>query len=128
MYFSEHRFFSPLYGCWPSSYTATDQMRDGGIIDTFLIFRVFKASRIFDKNDTWCLWGKIKPLTQYFAGGLNQVWSLKFMLVFVLHETFSGFDNMFETEAWYFWGNTKILLGHLDWSMSTKGPHSDPAD
>ena len=25
-------------------------MRDGGIIDTFNIFRVFKVARIFDKN------------------------------------------------------------------------------
>ena len=22
----------------------------------------------------------------------------------------------------------KILLGHLDWGLDTKGPHSDPAD
>ena len=22
----------------------------------------------------------------------------------------------------------KVLLGHLDWGLSTKGPHSDPAD
>ena len=29
----------------------------------------------------------------------------------------SGYDNLFETEAWCFWGN-----------KGTKGPHSDPAD
>ena len=40
----------------------------------------------------------------------------------------SGFDNIFETEAWYFWGNMKVLLGHLDWWLGTKFPHSDPAD
>ena len=34
----------------------------------------------------------------------------------------------FETEAWYIWGNMKVLLGHLDWELGTKGPHSDPAD
>ena len=39
-----------------------------------------------------------------------------------------GYDNIFETEAWYFWGNMKVLLGYLDWRMSTKGPHCDPAD
>ena len=22
----------------------------------------------------------------------------------------------------------KLLLGHLDWGMGTKGPHGDPAD
>ena len=22
----------------------------------------------------------------------------------------------------------KVLLGHLDWVLGTKGPHSDPAD
>ena len=22
----------------------------------------------------------------------------------------------------------KVLLGHLDWGLGTKGPHSDPAD
>ena len=26
------------------------------------------------------------------------------------------------------WGNMKVLLGHLDWGLGTKGPHSDPAD
>ena len=41
---------------------------------------------------------------------------------------FSGFDNIFETEAWYFLGNMKDLLGHLDWGLGTKGPHSDPAE
>ena len=41
---------------------------------------------------------------------------------------FSGFDNIFETEAWYFWGNMKVLLWYLDWVLGTKGPHSDPAD
>ena len=40
----------------------------------------------------------------------------------------SGYDNIFETEAWYFWGNMKVLLGHLDWGPGTKGAHSDPAD
>ena len=39
-----------------------------------------------------------------------------------------GYDNIFETEAWYFWGNIKVFLGHLDWGLGTKGPHSDPAD
>ena len=40
----------------------------------------------------------------------------------------SGYDNTFETEAWYFWGNMKFLLGHLDWGLRPKDPHSDPAD
>ena len=40
----------------------------------------------------------------------------------------SGYDNIFETKAWYFWGNMKVLLGHLDGGLCTKGPHSDPAD
>ena len=40
----------------------------------------------------------------------------------------SGYDNIFETEAWYFWGNMKVLLEHLDWELGTEGPHSDPAD
>ena len=34
------------------------------------------------------LLGKVKPMTQHFAGGLTQVWPLKFMLIFVFHETF----------------------------------------
>ena len=30
----------------------------------------------------------------------------------------SGYDNIWETEAWYFWGsNMKVLLGHLDWGQ-----------
>ena len=37
------------------------------------------------------LMGKIKPLTQNFAGGLTQASPLKFMLVFVLHEAFQWF-------------------------------------
>ena len=40
----------------------------------------------------------------------------------------SGYDNIFEAETWYFWGNIKVLLGHLDWGLGTKRPHSDPAD
>ena len=34
----------------------------------------------------------------------------------------SGYDNIFETEAWYFWGNMKVLLEYLDWGLGTKGP------
>ena len=40
----------------------------------------------------------------------------------------SGYDNIFETEAWYFWDNMKVLLGHLDWGLGTKDPHTDPVD
>ena len=40
----------------------------------------------------------------------------------------SDYDNISETEAWYFWGNMKVLFGNLDWGLSTKTPHSDPAD
>ena len=41
---------------------------------------------------------------------------------------FLSYHNIFETETWYFWGNMKIILGHLDWGLGTKGPHSDSAD
>ena len=40
----------------------------------------------------------------------------------------SDYDNIFEIEARYFWGNTKVLSGHLDWGLGTKDPHSDLAD
>ena len=40
----------------------------------------------------------------------------------------SDYENIFQTGAWYFWGNIKLLFGHLDWGLGTKGPHSDPAD
>ena len=40
----------------------------------------------------------------------------------------NSYDNIFETEAWYFWGNMKVFLEHLHWGLGTKGPHSDPAD
>ena len=40
----------------------------------------------------------------------------------------SSYDNIFETEAWYFWVNMKVFLEHLDWVLGTKGPHSDPAE
>ena len=40
----------------------------------------------------------------------------------------SDYDNMFESEPWYFWGNIKALLGHLDWGLATKGSHSDPTN
>ena len=40
----------------------------------------------------------------------------------------SSYDSIFETEAWYFWGNMKVLLGQLYWGLGTKGPHSDTAD
>ena len=35
---------------------------------------------------------------------------------------------MFESEAWYFWGNMKILLGYVNGGLGTKGPDSDLAD
>ena len=38
----------------------------------------------------------------------------------------SDYDNIFETEAWFFEGNMKVLLQYLDWGLGTKGPHSDP--
>ena len=41
---------------------------------------------------------------------------------------FIGFDNIFENEAWYFWGSMKVLLGYLDWGLHTKGAHSGPAN
>ena len=41
---------------------------------------------------------------------------------------FSCFDNIFETETWYFLGNMKVLLGNLDEGLGTKGLYSDPAD
>ena len=40
----------------------------------------------------------------------------------------SGYDNIFETEAWDFWGNIKVHLGHLHRGLDTKGPESDPVD
>ena len=40
----------------------------------------------------------------------------------------SGYDNIFETVAWYSGGNIKVLLGHLDWGLDTKDPHSDLPD
>ena len=40
----------------------------------------------------------------------------------------SGYDNIFESKAWYFWGKMKVLLGHLDWGLGTKGLHNDPAE
>ena len=50
------------------------------------------------------------------------------MLFLVSMKHVSGFDNIFETESWYFGGNMKALLGHLYWGLSTKGQHSDPVD
>ena len=40
----------------------------------------------------------------------------------------SGYDNIFETEAWRFWGNMNVFLGHLGWVLGAKGPHSDQPD
>ena len=40
----------------------------------------------------------------------------------------SGHNDVFETEARYFWGNMKVLLEHSNWGLGTNGPHSDPAD
>ena len=41
---------------------------------------------------------------------------------------FLSYNNIFETETWYFWGNMKVILGHLDWGLGTKGPHNESAD
>ena len=32
----------------------------------------------------------------------------------------SDYDNIFKTEAWYFWGNMKVFWGDLDWGLGTK--------
>ena len=40
----------------------------------------------------------------------------------------SDYDNIFETEAWYFWGNMKVFSGHLDWGLGNKETQSDPAE
>ena len=40
----------------------------------------------------------------------------------------SGYDNIFETEAWYFWGNMKVFLEYLDWGLGTKDLHSELAE
>ena len=40
----------------------------------------------------------------------------------------SGYDNIFETEVWYFRGNMKVFLGHIDRGLGIKGLQSDPAD
>ena len=40
----------------------------------------------------------------------------------------SSYDNIFETEAWYFWVNMKVFLEHFDWVLGTKSPRSDPAE
>ena len=40
----------------------------------------------------------------------------------------SGYDNIFEIEAWYFWDNMKVLLGHLNWRLGTKVPYSESTD
>ena len=40
----------------------------------------------------------------------------------------SGYDNIFETEAWYIWGNMNVFLEHLDWRLGTKDLHSEPTD
>ena len=50
------------------------------------------------------------------------------MLVLFSTKHLSGYDNIWETEARYFWGNMKVLLGHLDWGLGTKGLHSDTAE
>ena len=41
---------------------------------------------------------------------------------------FCNCDIIFETEACNFWGNMKVILGHLDWGLGIKDPHSDQAD
>ena len=43
-------------------------------------------------------------------------------------EYLSDYDNIYETETWYFWDNMKVVFGHLNSRLGTKGPHSDPAD
>ena len=40
----------------------------------------------------------------------------------------NGYDNIFETWAWYFRGIMKVLLGYLDWGLGIKDPRSDPTD
>ena len=68
------------------------------IIVSFYIFRLLKYDKIFGKNlehDTY--W--VKFLTQHFARGQYQAWSLKLMLFFFFMTHLSRYDNIFETET-----------------------------
>ena len=91
------------------------------IIDSSCIFSLLKYDRIIGKNlehDTcgvkWNPWPRtLRP------GGQYQVWSLKFMLVFIFYNTSSS-DNIFETET-YFGGNVKVFLWHLYTCWTSEG-------
>ena len=77
-------------------------MKAGSIIISFCIFSFLKYVRIFgEKFGAWHLWGKLKFLTQHFAGG-------QFFMA-----DLSGCDNITETETWYVWANMNVLLGYL---------------
>ena len=65
-------------------------------------------------------------MNKRFAGDLTQVWPLKFMFYFIW--TISVALITYTKLKHGFWGNMKVLLGHLDWTLGTKGPHSDSAD
>ena len=94
------------------------------IIVSFYNCSLINYDRIFGK-----IWNKILYLSnKVIDPALCRVWSAKSMLVFFFITHLSSYDNIFETEAWYFLGDMKVLLGHLDWGLGTKCPHSDPAD
>ena len=40
----------------------------------------------------------------------------------------NGYDNILETETWYFWVNMKVFLVHLDCGLGSKGPHISTVD
>ena len=78
----------------------------------FCSFSSLKYSRIFERklgHDTCGV--EIKPLTQHFAGSLKHL---------------SSYDNIFETEAWHFWDNMKVLLRDVDLKLCTERTHDDP--
>ena len=95
-------------------YKTTDQIIAHEIIVSFYIFSLLSYDRILSvKIWSMILRGKINSLTQHFAGGHYQVWSLKFVLVLFFMTHLSSYDNIFVTEIWQFSGNMKVLLEDL---------------
>ena len=59
-------------------------------------------------------------MSQQFAGGSVPGLFTETYVSFLMTDL-SNYNKIFETETWYFWGNMKVLLGHLCIRWTSEG-------
>ena len=80
------------------------------IIVSFCTFSLLKYDRIFDNNMEHDIYGLKQspwPNALQAASARFGSWNLGYFSIFMTY--LSSYNNIFETETWFFWGNMKFL-------------------